>query len=133
MVYEIACPECDEKYIGETARAMSTRLKEHLNPKATLSALSAVADHCLDQGHNIGKENVKIIAREDHLWRRKIKESIEIRTRQPTMNRDQGYDLPRIYDQLLYKWSRDSEGFHITPDEGRENGRNVAKCDNLEF
>ena len=26
VVYEIACPECDEKYIGETARAMSTRL-----------------------------------------------------------------------------------------------------------
>ena len=87
-----------ERYIGETARAMSTRLKEHLNPKATVSA---VADHCLEQGHNIKKENVKIIAREAHLWRRKIKESIEIRTRQPTMNRDQGYDLPWIYDQLL--------------------------------
>ena len=98
VVYEIACPECDEKYIGETARAMSTRLKEHLKPKAILSA---VAEHCLDQGHNIKKENVKIIAREDHLWRRKIKESIEIRTRQPTLNCDQGYDLPRIYDQLL--------------------------------
>ena len=63
--------------------------------------MSAVAEHCLEQGHDIKKENVKIIVREDHLWRRKIKESIEIRRRQPTMNRDQGYDLPRIYDQLL--------------------------------
>lgn len=98
VVYEITCPDCDQNYVGETARAMSTRLKEHLNPKATQSAVS---DHCKAHGHNITKENVKIIAREEHFWKRKIKESIEIRTRHPTLNRDKGYDLPSIYNQLL--------------------------------
>ena len=78
---------------------MSVRLGEHLNPKKLPQ--SAVCEHCTERGHNISEDNVKIIARQDHKWRRKIKESIEIRQRKPTLNRDQGYDLPRIYDSLL--------------------------------
>ena len=98
VIYEIQCPECDKNYVGETARPLSTRVKEHLNPRAPLTA---VGEHSQQEGHSIKEENVKIIGREEHMWRRKIQESIEIRTRQPTLNRDQGYELPRIWDQLL--------------------------------
>ena len=44
---------------------------------------------------------VKVIAREDNMWRHKIRKSIEIKTRHPAINRDQGYELPPIYDELL--------------------------------
>ena len=33
-------------------------------------------------------QNVKMITREDNMWRRKIRESIEIRTHHPAINRD---------------------------------------------
>ena len=29
VVYEIECPDCDKKYIGETGRRIEERFKEH--------------------------------------------------------------------------------------------------------
>jgi len=37
----------------------------------------------------------------EYKWRRKIRESFMIRVREPAMNRDCGYELPAIYDELL--------------------------------
>ena len=65
--------------------------------------------------HPISKDNVKVIAREDHTFRRKIRESIEIRTRRPAINRDQGYELPPIYDELLSCDRR--PGDHVTSED----------------
>ena len=59
----------------------------HLKQK---SPRTAVGEH----EHPIKMDDVKMIAREDNMWRRKIRESIDIRTRHPAFNRDQGYDLP---------------------------------------
>ena len=98
VVYEISCPECEHNYVGETGRPMHVRLKEH---RSQNDPMTAIGEHISKRGHYINEEQVTILAREDNWWRRKIRESIEIRTRLPTLNRDQGYDLPRIYDQLL--------------------------------
>ena len=51
--------------------------------------------------HKFEMDNVRIIGREDHFWKRKIKEAIEIKTHKPTLNRDSGYELAPIYDDLL--------------------------------
>ena len=56
---------------------------------------------------------VRMLAREEHLWKRKIREAIEIRTQHPTLNRDTGYDLPAIFDNLL-SHDRPSKGGHVT-------------------
>lgn len=56
VVYEIKCPDCDESYVGETARAMSTRLKEHVslsNPQ------TAIAEHRTSEGYNIQMRTLK--------------------------------------------------------------------------
>ena len=57
-----------------------TSMKDHLKQK---SPRTAVGDH----EHPIQMDDVKVIAREDNMWQRKIRESIEIRTRHPTINR----------------------------------------------
>ena len=42
----------------------------------------------------ITKDRVTVLAREDIWLKRKVREAIEIKIRQPAMNRDQGYELP---------------------------------------
>jgi hypothetical protein len=97
-VYEITCPTCKETYVGETARTVKTRLKEHTRHAGPLTA---IGEHCLNTGHQITESNIKVIGREDYLWKRKIKEAIEIMQKQPTLNRDTGYYLPPMYKKLL--------------------------------
>ena len=41
LIYEVNCPQCQETYIGETGRTLSTRVKEHLNPKRVPTAIGA--------------------------------------------------------------------------------------------
>ena len=94
VVYEIQCLECPAQYVSETARTLETRMKDHLKQK---SPGTAVGDH----ERPIKMDNVTVIAPEDNMWRRKICESIEIRTHRPAINRDQEYELPPIYDELL--------------------------------
>ena len=43
----------------------------------------------------------KVLAREEGWFKRKVREAIEIKTLQPTINRDQGFDLPAIYNEIL--------------------------------
>ena len=90
VVYEIQLSECPAQYVGETAHTLETRMKDHLKQKSPR-----------EHEHPIKMDDVKVIAHEDNMWARKIRESIEIRTRHPAINHDQGYELPLIYDELL--------------------------------
>ena len=108
VVYEVQCPQCPEQYVGETGRTLETRMHEHLTHS---TPPSAVREH----EHPVNKDSVKVIAREDNKFKRKIRESIEIRTRRPAMNRDQGYELPPIYDELLSCDRR--SGDHVTSED----------------
>ena len=96
IIYQIRCKTCKRLYIGETARSLKTRMEEH---RKTTS--SAVREHQTDTGHEIDWENVKIIGKESQWMKRKIKEAIAIRRDKPSLNRDQGWDLPPIFNSLL--------------------------------
>ena len=98
LVYQVEFPECPLTYIGETGRTLATRMKDHLNLR---SPLTAVGEHCAHEHHKITKDSVKVLAREDVSLKRKVREAIKIKIGQPAMNRDQGYELPPIYDELL--------------------------------
>ena len=107
VIYQIRCQTCNRLYIGETARSLKTRIEEH---KKTTS--SAVKEHQTNTGHIIDWDNVKIIGKEEHWMKRKIKEAIAIRKDKPSLNRDQGWDLPPIFNSLL---SHDlTTGGHVT-------------------
>ena len=47
------------------------------------------------------KNNVEVLARKEGWFKRKVREAIKIKTLQPTINRDQGFDLPAIYSEIL--------------------------------
>ena len=57
VLYDIQCPECDQHYIGETARKLGTRIKEHLSCRQPLSAIS---EHKLNTGHQCSMNDVNI-------------------------------------------------------------------------
>ena len=64
--------------------------------------LSAVAEHHQKTGHKPDLENTKVLCREDKLIPRKVREAIFIRKEtSPTLNRDRGRELSKIYDSLL--------------------------------
>ena len=62
LVYQVACPECPLTYIVETGRMLDTRMKDHLNLR---NPLAAVGGHCVHEHHNITKDSVRVLARED--------------------------------------------------------------------
>ena len=99
IIYWYRCgrAECDDKYIGESARTFEERFKEHLK------APSPIYEQDNTTGHKTTVENFKIIGREGHGISRTIKEAIYIRVNNPTLNRNVGkYNLPHIWDKVLF-------------------------------
>ena len=123
VIYKITCPSCNDTYVGETGRSLGTRMKDHLSNRAPLTA---VGEHRSKHQHNIQDSDVKILAREHHLWSRKIRESIEIRTEQPALNRDTGYELPAIYSRLLPPGPSSPPATRHPPSHDRPSGGHVT-------
>ena len=70
---------------------LGVRFKEHTK----LDRPTGVGEQCLNTGHSVSITNTKVLERELDWHKRKVKEAVHIRQRRPTMNRDQGYQLPR--------------------------------------
>jgi hypothetical protein len=98
IIYQLECANCEQCYIGETARSFETRPKEHSKTKASVTA---VGEHLMNTGHKLAIDKHKVLARQDQYWLRKIHEAIEIKLRKPGLNRDAGYNLPPVYNGLL--------------------------------
>ena len=101
-VYCIPC-SCNQLYIGETGRSMETRLKEHIaDLRHNRYKKSPIAEHVFITGHHICLENAKVIAREDNLVKRKIREKIEINLNENCLNRDDGTKISDSWKPLLH-------------------------------
>ena len=137
VVYEIPCMNCKATYIGETKRNLSIRISEHKRDvtqqekkqftrsarKESSSEInkSAVTDHVNTRNHVIDWEQVKIVSKETNVFRRRVRESIAIRKRQETMNRDAGaHQLAHVYDWLLRSTDTRST---VTPVVTKASGR----------
>ena len=95
--YKCCRTECDDEYIGESARTFAERYKEQLK------APSPIFEHNNVTGHTTPVENFKIIGREGHGMARTIKEAIYISVNNPTLNRNVSkYNLPHIWDKVLF-------------------------------
>ena len=88
---------CNEDYIGERARTLGERHKEHLKQPSPIHV------DIQQTGHNIADNSFNIIGREDWRQARTIKESIYIRVNNPTLNQNIGkYNLSHIWDRVLF-------------------------------
>ena len=88
--------DCDDEYIGKSARNFEERLKEHLK------APSPICDHHNISGHDVTIDNFTILGREDQNLLRTIKEALYKRANNPSLNRNIGkYHLPHIWDEVL--------------------------------
>ena len=100
IIYRYKCErlECNEEYIGESARTFGERFREHLKVP------SPIYDHSNVTGHTTTLENFSIVGREDQNLIRLIKESMYIRVNNPFLNRNIGkYHLPHIWDEVQTK------------------------------
>ena len=108
-IYEITCGGCDKVYIGESGRSLKVRFKEHTRHTYPLTA---VGEHCQATGHSIPPSNIKVLDTETPWYRRKVKEALFIREKQPPLNRDRGLELPAIYDHIVSRGT--SVPSHVT-------------------
>ena len=62
----------------------------------------ALAEHARDSRHHIRIEGTKVITREDHCKRRKIREAIEIEKFLSNLNRDDGLKLSECWRPIIH-------------------------------
>ena len=99
VIYSYHCNNlaCDEEYIGDTARTLGERCRDHLKQPSPIHA------HIQQTGHNIADNSFNIIDREDQGQARTIKESIYIRVKNSTLNQNIGKNnLSHIWDRVLF-------------------------------
>ncbi|VDP00532.1 unnamed protein product [Heligmosomoides polygyrus] len=88
VVYLITYQSCGEEYIGETARLLHVRVKEHLDGKAKSRTSTAMGHHRV-HGHT-GEDfevRVKLLAVEAQTAARKALEAFRIHAKDPRLNR----------------------------------------------
>ena len=60
-VYKIKCCDCQDTYIGETNRNLSTRLTEHKRATRNGDVNSHIAEHHLETKHQIDSDSATYI------------------------------------------------------------------------
>jgi len=87
---------CRKIYIGETRRSFKKRIKDHCtNIRNQRSRTCALAEHAFHTKHHIGIEDATIIAKEDHYFKRRLREALQIQRHHNNLNRDGGLEVSK--------------------------------------
>lgn len=70
-IYQINCKDCSLSYVGETGRALETRIKEHKRAIAKNRLAYATAAHATASNHTFDTENPQVLAN-DQNWNRRL-------------------------------------------------------------
>jgi hypothetical protein len=58
-IYQLTCPSCNKKYIGQTGRPFKIRFQEHFRDFKYRNNKSSFSQHLIENGHSIGPmENI---------------------------------------------------------------------------
>ena len=100
-------PICDKVYIGETRRALGTRLKEHqANTRRGEVEKSAIAEHAWGEEHRPAWDETAILerARREDILRIKEAFCIMAAEQEKLLNRDRGTFIAESWKPLLWRW-----------------------------
>jgi len=105
VVYEIPCGSCEHRYIGETKRSLSTRLKEHHRDTLTRNILknpekTALTKHAAQSGHAFNWDYAHVLHHVNSYHKRIFLESLYINLKTNTVN-DKSASFPAIYYNVL--------------------------------
>ena len=105
VVYEIPCRSCEHRYIGETKRRLSTRLKEHHRDTLPRNILknpekTALTKHATQSGHAFNWDYPQVLHHVNNYHKRIFLESLYIDLKTNTVN-DKSANFPAIYYNVL--------------------------------
>jgi hypothetical protein len=101
VIYSIPC-ECGLNYIGETSRPLEVRVREHQRRVEQRDpGSSKLADHALEERHNITWDDAKVIGRETQWKKRQIHEAAEMAKLNYKTISQSSFDLDKIWNPLL--------------------------------
>ena len=101
VVYEVACKDCDQKYIGETKRTMKERLTEHKYVVRRGDEKNGIAVHANKFNHSIDWESAGVRSTAQGYWNRRTLEAMQIRRTACPMNLDCGLHLSPVWNSLI--------------------------------
>ena len=78
VIYFIKCNGCDKVYIGVTGRRLKNRIYGHKRDCRLGNLNTGLSRHSWDCNHFFDFSNIKILAKENNKYKRKIIESIYI-------------------------------------------------------
>jgi len=94
VVYQIPCAACSASYIGQTTRRLEVRMKEHRTAcEKRQVEKSATAAHCIQTGHQMDFNNVRIIDRARNASELLVREAIAVQNSQNNINSNDGLQL----------------------------------------
>jgi len=104
VVYKINCLNCDASYVGQTKRALDTRISEHRSHIHRGSTQpSVITDHRLLMNHDFDWNNVEILDEEINYKKRLVSEMIFIKKQKRGLNLQSDTDLlDPVYNDLLH-------------------------------
>jgi hypothetical protein len=101
-VYKVEC-SCGKCYTGEIGRLFHIRIKRHnVGIRNERTRTSALAKHSSETKHHVCLEDTKILARENHYLRRRIREAMEIIKHHNNLNRDGGLEISKNWLPLIH-------------------------------
>ena len=100
-MYCIPCADYPRKYVGQTDRTLTQRLKEHQRAERNAdTATSALAEHAHSTGHPVNWTEARVIDTCSYTSRQCLLESWMIHKETNHLNRELG-TLPHIYETLI--------------------------------
>ena len=103
VVYTYKCALCNKCYTGSTTRQLQCRIAEHMgrlvrtDRPLNKNPVSAIYDHAFTSGHNISKNNFKIIDRNSNASQLRVLEALYIFRTKLSLNDGLPVQLPVVH------------------------------------
>jgi hypothetical protein len=100
-IYKVSC-SCGKCYIGETRQLFQIKIKEHEEGiRNECIYTSTLAEHPFETKHHVCLGDTKFLAKEDHYYKRRVREALEIIKHPKNMNEDGGLEISNFFHSLI--------------------------------